>query len=196
MAEVSSASAGDAPAVGAVGIPEGLDLGAFERAAKLLARDEHLNDDGPKPKGGTRHGGPPPRRQPSGARQVGRGAPRKAEPPRVETPPEDAELPTLAQLSQLNILAKPNSKVNHGRRAGAAKPPPLSLVETKKATVSAMEAAMPSLDEESARLVARARALLDSNGRDFVPVFVLCAALQLVGAAMFTVWWDSERQFE
>ena len=39
-------------------------------------------------------------------------------------------------------------------------------------------------------------ALLDSNGRDFVPVFVLCAALQLAGAAMFTVWWDSKQQFE
>ena len=39
-------------------------------------------------------------------------------------------------------------------------------------------------------------ALLDSNGRDFVPVFLLAAAVQLFGAVGWTLWWDSERQFE
>jgi len=38
--------------------------------------------------------------------------------------------------------------------------------------------------------------LLDSNGRDFVPVFLICAAVQLFGAVGFTAWWDSERLFE
>ena len=38
--------------------------------------------------------------------------------------------------------------------------------------------------------------LLDANGRDFVPVFIIAAAVQLVGAAGFTLWWDSERRFE
>ncbi len=38
--------------------------------------------------------------------------------------------------------------------------------------------------------------LLDSNGRDFLPVFLLAAAVQLFGAIGFTVWWDSERRFE
>lgn len=39
-------------------------------------------------------------------------------------------------------------------------------------------------------------ALLDANGRDFVPVFLLAAAVQLFGAVGFTLWWDSERRFE
>ena len=38
--------------------------------------------------------------------------------------------------------------------------------------------------------------LLDSNGRDFVPVFLIAAAVQIFGAIAFTAWWDSERQFE
>ena len=39
-------------------------------------------------------------------------------------------------------------------------------------------------------------AILDANGRDFVPVFLIAAALQLVGFAGFTKWWDSERIFD
>jgi hypothetical protein len=39
-------------------------------------------------------------------------------------------------------------------------------------------------------------ATLDANGRDFVPVFLLAAAVQLFGAVAFTLWWDSERRFE
>ena len=39
-------------------------------------------------------------------------------------------------------------------------------------------------------------ALLEANGRDFVPVFVLAAAIQMVGFALFTRWWSSEQIFE
>ena len=38
--------------------------------------------------------------------------------------------------------------------------------------------------------------LLDSNGRDFIPVFLIAAGVQIFGAVAFTCWWDSERQFE
>lgn len=39
-------------------------------------------------------------------------------------------------------------------------------------------------------------ALLDSNGRDFLPVFYIAAAIQVFGAVAFTTLWDSERRFE
>ena len=73
-------------------------------------------------------------------------------------------LPSLAELSQQPIL-------DIARRPAAVPPPRgvrhavASIAETRKAAMSTMEAAMPSLDEESARLVARAHALLDSRGR-------------------------------
>ena len=38
--------------------------------------------------------------------------------------------------------------------------------------------------------------LLDTNGRDFIPVFLIAAAIQLFGAVGFTLWWSSERRFE
>ena len=39
-------------------------------------------------------------------------------------------------------------------------------------------------------------AALDANGRDFVPVFVAAAAVQVVGAALFARWYSAERIFE
>ena len=39
-------------------------------------------------------------------------------------------------------------------------------------------------------------AVLDSNGRDFVPVFLVAAVIQVVGGGLFLLWWDSERIFE
>ena len=39
-------------------------------------------------------------------------------------------------------------------------------------------------------------AILDANGRDFVPVFAIAAAVQVAGTAAFVGWWDSERRFE
>ena len=39
-------------------------------------------------------------------------------------------------------------------------------------------------------------AVLDANGRDFLPVFLLAAALQLVGLAVHVRFWESERLFE
>ena len=140
-----------------------IDFSAFERAAALLARNEHLDDDGPPPpKSGVSKQPGGASKQPPSRRPRPPPAPRKPPSAVTDTPP--ANLPSLSELSQTTILDKPKA-ANHGRRAGGAKPP-VSAAESRKATMNAMDAAMPSLDEESARLVARARALLDSNGTD------------------------------
>ena len=134
-------------------LPEPPDLSAFERAAALLNRNEHLDDTyeqwqkKTQPRGGAGRRQitvpPPPRR------------PRKPAHPEFEPPPASTPLPSLAELSQSDILnlKKSTHVPRAGRRAGAV---PLSADESRKAAMSTMEAALPSLDEESARLVARA----------------------------------------
>ena len=79
-------------------------------------------------------------------------------------------------------------------------------------TVSGCYVGVQDLSQKSASLISGAQgglgvmagaasqfvtgAILESNGRDFVPIFWLCAAVQLLGAAAFVGWWDSERRFE
>ncbi len=38
--------------------------------------------------------------------------------------------------------------------------------------------------------------LLETNGRDFSPVFLGAAAVELAGLVGFWLWWDSEREFD
>ena len=132
---------------------------AFARAAALLARDEHLDDDSASSGATTtlaRNWKQPPR-----AGSHGRVAQSAVALPRPSKP-----LPTLAELSQQPILSltRPKPAGAPAPRAGRRAAP--STAESRKAAMSVMEAAMPSLDEESARLIARAHALLDTGGTD------------------------------
>ena len=157
-----------------------VDLAAFERAAALLRRDEHLDDD-------DAYGEPlsteAPSARGSGAATGARRRAAAAAAPRVPlkgrrqgpnsntdgfTAPPGKVLPTLAELSQrpslaelshLDLPQKMAAPARAGRRAAAP-------AEQRKAVLRALDAALPSLDDESARLVARARALLDSHGAD------------------------------
>lgn len=150
-----------------------IDTSAFERAAALLSRDEHLDDDdrsyeplssesATSRSAARRQGAAQPRMHAS-RRQVttlATGPPSKRS--NALSSPSSKPLPSLAELSQQPILDLPNRKMaapRAGRRAvGAA-----SQADSRKAAVSAIEAALPSLDEESARIVARARALLEND---------------------------------
>ena len=137
---------------------------AFARAAALLQRDERLDEGYDSP--------PKPKKVPGSSSGYGK-QPRQPARRRVPTGPADAaiapvdpnkQLPSLSELSTapvLDLQRRPPSQPRAGRRAPVPTPE-----EGRKAALSAMEHAMPSLDEESARLVARARALLDSQGTD------------------------------
>ena len=111
----------------------------------MLARDEHLDD--PASPAAKKPASRPRGRVDTGARR------KPAAPAIIADVPDSVELPSLAELGQINIISKPQGKhaIQHGRRQGS-KPPPLSAAESRSKAMSAMEAAMPSLDEESARL--------------------------------------------
>lgn len=38
--------------------------------------------------------------------------------------------------------------------------------------------------------------LLETNGRDFTPMFALVVAIELAGLVAWNLWWSSERVFE
>ncbi len=38
--------------------------------------------------------------------------------------------------------------------------------------------------------------LLEANGRDFSPIFLLTGGVELLGVVAFCSWWSSERAFE
>ena len=151
---------------------DGFDTSAFERAAALLQRDEHLDDNdygteilstersGRGPVGGGQR--QPAQRSPPKRRATGHTNPPR---PHDLSAPPSKPLPSLAELSTQPVLdlqkAAPAGPPRAGRRSAA-----LTGADSRSAAMSAMDAAMPSLDEESARLVARARALLDDNGTD------------------------------
>lgn len=144
---------------------------AFARAAALLQRDEHLDDFVPSPPRSSYLTEQKQQRRRATAKSSGYGqqqpVPRRRQPStdadQLSDPSAAAQLPSLAELSttpvldlQKKVLAPPRA----GRRAAAPIP---SGEEGRKAAMTAMEAAMPSLDEESARLVARACALIDGT---------------------------------
>ena len=38
--------------------------------------------------------------------------------------------------------------------------------------------------------------LLEANGRDFSPMFLITALVELAGFAAWNAWWSSEREFD
>ena len=38
--------------------------------------------------------------------------------------------------------------------------------------------------------------LLEANGRDFNPIFLVTSGVELLGVLAFCSWWSSERQFD
>ena len=143
---------------------------AFARAAALLQRDEHLDDFVPSPPRSSYLTEQKQQRRRATAKSSGYGqqqpVPRRRQPStdadQLSDPSAAAQLPSLAELSTTPVLdlQKVLAPPRAGRRAAAPIP---SGEEGRKAAMTAMEAAMPSLDEESARLVARACALIDGT---------------------------------
>ena len=146
------------------------DMQAFLRAQQLLSRNEDLDElppmaplssmqpDGPSPKRrSTKQAAAP---KPAVARR--RPAPQKE----FALPAHHGPLPTLSQLAtesvgqELQFLQKPNPTTRRPLRPRA--PPE----ESRRAALSAMDTAKenPNLDDDSAQLIARARALIDDSG--------------------------------
>ena len=130
---MDNSSSAEQPVDAAAPLSEPPDLSAFERAAALLNRNEHLDDTyeqwqkKTQPRGGAGRRQitvpPPPRR------------PRKPAHPEFEPPPASTPLPSLSELSQSDILdlKKSTHVPRAGRRAGAV---PLSADESRKAAMS------------------------------------------------------------
>ena len=144
------------------------DMQAFARAQQLLSRKEDLDELPPMaPLSSMQPDGPSPKRRPT--KQAAAPAPaaaRRRPAPQKEfaLPAHHGPLPTLSQLAtesvgqELQFLQKPNPT---SRRPLRPRAPP---EESRRAALSAMDTAMPSLDDDSARLIARARALIDDSG--------------------------------
>ena len=144
------------------------DMQAFARAQQLLSRKEDLDELPPMaPLSSMQEDGPSPKRRstkqaaapkPAAARR--RPAPQKE----FALPAHHGPLPTLSQLAtesvgqELQFLQKPNPTTRRPLRPRA--PPE----ESRRAALSAMDTAMPSLDDDSAQLIARARALIEDSG--------------------------------
>ena len=107
-------------------------------------------------------GGRPTKRQPSASKLA---VTKRAPAPRqLVLPAHQGPLPSLSQLAtesvgqELRILQKPNPSTRKPLRPRALPE------ESRRAALSAMDTAMPSLDDDSAQLIARARALIEEGG--------------------------------
>ncbi len=136
---------------------------AFARAQKLLSRKEDLDDLPPMaPLSSMQdsNGKPSPKRRPAASKPPA--AKRPPAPRQPALPAHEGPLPSLSQLAteevgqEIGMLQKAKSPQRKPLRPRA--PPE----ESRKAALSAMDSAMPSLDEDSAQLIAKARALLEA----------------------------------
>ena len=140
----------------------------FARAAALLNRDERLDEDYDEPVqlscelvGGS--GAMPPTPKTKAPSWGGAQAPRpKRTDDAVLEAPRGKVLPSLHELSQQPVLSLQKNPPPAVPKAPKAKV--LPPAESRKATLSAIDAAFPSLSGEEQRMVARAVAMLDDPG--------------------------------
>lgn len=139
---------------------------AFARAQQLLSRKEDLAELPPMaPLASMQADGSPKRRstKPAAAPQPAAARRRPAPQKEFALPADHGPLPSLSQLAtesvgqELLFLQKPNPT---SRRPLRPRAPP---EESRRAALSAIDTAMPSLDDDSAQLIARARALIDGS---------------------------------
>ena len=142
------------------------DMQAFARAQQLLSRKEDLAELPPMaPLASMQADGSPKRRstKPAAAPQPAAARRRPAPQKEFALPAHHGPLPSLSQLAtesvgqELQFLQKPNPT---SRRPLRPRAPP---EESRRAALSAIDTAMPSLDDDSAQLIARARALIDGS---------------------------------